>query len=328
MTGSSSDDSYYWDSYAHYGIHEEMLKDTVRTKSYQRYIYRNKHLFENKVVLDVGCGTGILSLFSAKAGAKKVYAVDYSNIVDMAKQIVALNGYEDVITVIRGKVEEIDLPEKVDIIVSEWMGYCLIFESMMNSVLIARDRFLKEDGILVPDKAVLKIAAIEDAEYKDEKIHYWGSVYGFDFSPIKEHVFVEPLIDCAAAEALVTNPDTLQTWDLKEDSVEGCGSFVSNFEITAARDDVIHALIVHFDIGFTQGHSLWFSTSCDSTRTHWQQTVFYLEKDVQIYEGEKVTGTFTAKPNAYNPRSLDISLEYHYDGEADPVSHTQMFLLR
>ncbi|XP_040944555.1 protein arginine N-methyltransferase 1.1-like [Gossypium hirsutum] len=66
---------YYFDSYSHFGIHEEMLKDVVRTKTYQNVIYRNKFLFQNKVVLDVGAGTGILSLFCAKAGAAHVYAV-------------------------------------------------------------------------------------------------------------------------------------------------------------------------------------------------------------------------------------------------------------
>ncbi|TYI30244.1 hypothetical protein ES332_A05G372500v1 [Gossypium tomentosum] len=111
---------YYFDSYSHFGIHEvsvqqlghlnlvsflstylwngsasEMLKDVVRTKTYQNVIYRNKFLFQNKVVLDVGAGTGILSLFCAKAGAAHVYAVECSHMADMAKQIVETNGLPD-----------------------------------------------------------------------------------------------------------------------------------------------------------------------------------------------------------------------------------------
>jgi protein arginine N-methyltransferase 1 len=172
MAGKSADhDSenmtsadYYADSYSHFGIHgrrpqatpfhllngrsdfcvvEEMLKDTVRTLSYRNAIYQNSHLFANKVVLDVGCGTGILSMFCVKAGAKHVIGVDMSNIIDQAKKIVALNGMGDKITLLKGKMEEVQLPfPKVDIIVSEWMGYFLLYESMLDTVLWARDRYL------------------------------------------------------------------------------------------------------------------------------------------------------------------------------------------
>lgn len=147
---------YYADSYGHFGIHgispkflfgsdnlEEMLKDTVRTLSYRNAIYQNSHLFANKVVLDVGCGTGILSMFCVKAGAKHVIGVDMSNILDQAKKIVELNGMSDKITLLKGKMEEVELPfPKVDIIVSEWMGYFLLYESMLDTVLWARDRYL------------------------------------------------------------------------------------------------------------------------------------------------------------------------------------------
>lgn len=75
-----------------------MLKDAVRTDAYRDFVYENKSVFKDKVVLDVGCGTGILSMFCAKAGAKKVIAVDNSNIIDRAKEIVHDNGLGDVIT--------------------------------------------------------------------------------------------------------------------------------------------------------------------------------------------------------------------------------------
>uniref|UniRef100_A0A2P2L8Y2 Uncharacterized protein MANES_03G031500 n=1 Tax=Rhizophora mucronata TaxID=61149 RepID=A0A2P2L8Y2_RHIMU len=140
--GQTSAD-YYFDSYSHFGIHEEMLKDAVRTKTYQNVIYQNKFLFKDKVVLDVGAGTGILSLFCAKAGAAHVYAVECAHVADMAKEIVESNGFSNLITVLKGKIEEIELPvAKVDIIISEWMGYFLLFENMLNTVLYARDKWL------------------------------------------------------------------------------------------------------------------------------------------------------------------------------------------
>ncbi|KVI01228.1 Protein arginine N-methyltransferase [Cynara cardunculus var. scolymus] len=162
---------YYFDSYSHFGIHEEMLKDVVRTKTYQNVIYKNKFLFKDKIVLDVGAGTGILSLFCAKAGAKHVYAVECSQMADMAQEIVKANGFSSVITVLKGKIEEINLPvPQVDIIISEWMGYFLLYENMLNTVLYARDKWLVSNGIVLPDNASLYLTAIEDAEYKEDKI--------------------------------------------------------------------------------------------------------------------------------------------------------------
>lgn len=164
---------YYADSYAHFGIHEEMLKDEVRTISYKNAICNNPQLFKGKTVLDVGCGTGILCMFAAKAGAKKVIGVDMSNIITQAKIIVEANGFGDgecipysrechlaylhlpleVIHLVKGKLEEVDLGlapgEKVDVIISEWMGYFLLYESMLDTVLLARDKYLVRQ-----DKAV------------------------------------------------------------------------------------------------------------------------------------------------------------------------------
>ncbi len=134
---------YYYGSYSNFHIHEEMLKDTVRTRAYQRAIEENFKDFKDKIVLDVGCGTGILSIFAARAGAKHVYAVENAEIALFAEQIITKNGLSDKITILKGKMEEVELPvEHVDIIISEWMGYFLLYESMLDTVLWARDRYL------------------------------------------------------------------------------------------------------------------------------------------------------------------------------------------
>lgn len=120
-----------------------MLKDEIRTNAYRDAIEGNPQDFKDKVVLDIGAGTGILSIFAARAGAKHVYAVENAEIAFFAKEIIKNNGFSDKITVLKGKMEEIVLPvEKVDIIISEWMGYFLLYESMLDSVLWARDKYL------------------------------------------------------------------------------------------------------------------------------------------------------------------------------------------
>lgn len=103
-----------------------------------------------------------------------MYAVENANIAIHARKIIADNGFEDRITVLKGKIEEIELPvEKVDIIISEWMGYFLLYESMLDCVLVARDKFLAPDGHMFPDKATLYLSTIEDDEYRKSKIDFW-----------------------------------------------------------------------------------------------------------------------------------------------------------
>jgi len=160
-------------------------------------------------------GTGILSMFAAQAGAKHVYAVDCSSIIDQARAIIKLNNFDDRITLIKGKIEEIELPvTKIDVLLSEWLGYCLLYESMLDSVLFARDKWLVPGGIVYPDKSVLYIAAIEDGQVKRERIDFWEDVYGFNMTPIKEIALKEPVVDVVDAKALVTDAVPVLTLDI------------------------------------------------------------------------------------------------------------------
>lgn len=127
------DDSYF-SSYAYFDIHREMLQDSVRTECYRKALEENAELIKGSTVLDVGCGTGILSMFASRGGAARVFGVDGSPpIAKVAEQICKHNGFDTTnglgeISIISSKVEDLQcLPGNVahvDVIVSEWMGMC------------------------------------------------------------------------------------------------------------------------------------------------------------------------------------------------------------
>merc|ERR1711902_455252 len=181
-----------------------------------------------------------------KAGAAKVIGVDMSSIVDYAKKIVADNGLSDKVTIIRGKIDEIVLPvPKVDIIISEWMGYCLFYESMLDSVLFARDKWLADDGLMFPDRATLYITAIEDRQYKDDKINWWDDVYGFDMSSIRKVALTEPIVDVVDRNQVVTNNCLIREIDIQTIKKEEI-PFQSAFRLQIRRNDYIQALVTFF----------------------------------------------------------------------------------
>ncbi|XP_035808403.1 protein arginine N-methyltransferase 8-B isoform X1 [Amphiprion ocellaris] len=308
---------YYFDSYAHFGIHEEMLKDEVRTLTYRNSMYHNKHVFKDKIVLDVGSGTGILSMFAAKAGAKHVYGIECSSISEYSERIIKSNHLDSVITIFRGKVEEVELPvEKVDIIISEWMGYCLFYESMLNTVIFARDKWLqKPGGLMFPDRASLYVVAIEDRQYKDFKIHWWENVYGFDMTCIRNVAMKEPLVDVVDPKQVVTNSCLVKEVDIYTVKPEDL-SFTSAFCLQIQRNDYIHALVTYFNIEFTKCHKkTGFSTAPDAPYTHWKQTVFYLEDYLTVRRGEEIVGSIAMKPNEKNIRDLDFTFELDFKGQ-------------
>eukprot|EP00803_Ostreobium_quekettii_P011398 evm.model.scf_473.2 EVM.evm.TU.scf_473.2 scf_473:2551-3700(-) len=320
---------YYFDSYSHFGIHEEMLKDRVRTRGYMQAICNNPHLFKGKTVLDVGCGTGILSLFCAKAGAAAVYGIECSAIADQAVKVVEDNGYSDTVTIVKGKVEEVELPcGQVDVIVSEWMGYFLFYESMLDTVIFARDKWLAPDGVMMPDRATLCLVAIEDGDYKHEKIDFWQNVYGFDMRCIRELAILEPLVDTVEPEQVNTTTCKVREVDLRtiqKAEVE----FSAPFQVTATRNDYIHALVAYFDVAFTACHKpVVISTSPKTAATHWKQAVFYLEDTIMISQGEAVSGVLTCKQNQRNKRDLDVTVEYHFEGKHGSCDRTQKYKIR
>ena len=288
---------YYYGSYSHFHIHEEMLKDANRTRAYQQAIENNPEDFKDKIVLDIGAGTGILSIFAVRAGAKHVYAIENAEIASFAREIVKRNGMEDKITVIKGKMEEIELPVKeVDIIISEWMGYFLLYESMLDCVLWARDKYLaKGTGKMLPDKATVYIAAIEDGDYKQQKMTFWKDVYGVDMSVLTPTVMKEPLVDYVNKDMIMSNSCKVLELDLVNCDKNDV-NFSVKYRLEMKHNDKVHGLVGWFDTAFSNlKHPIMLSTSPYAPGTHWKQTVLYLEKDLQVRKGDVLEGSIAVR---------------------------------
>jgi type I protein arginine methyltransferase len=228
--GDEEPSDYYFGGYSHIGIHETMLRDAARTNAYADALLKNADFVKGKVVLDVGCGTGILCLLAAKAGAKKVIGVDMSSIIERSRKVVKKNGYEDVITLVRGKLEEVTLPVEcgeVDIIVSEWMGYGLYFENMLPAVMYAKEKYLKKGdssspsssdehrgGIVMPSDAILFIEAVTAETHNDDRVSWWGDVYGFDMTEMTELFTAEAQVEVTREQDIVSDRARMHSLDI------------------------------------------------------------------------------------------------------------------
>src|SRR5271166_6407703 len=146
--------------YAEFEVHRTMICDRVRTGAFRRAI--DAVVRSGDIVLDVGAGSGILSVFAARAGAARVYAVEQTSIAVLAQELATANGVADVVRVVQDDVTQIELPERVDVIVSEWLGGFGIDEGMLPPVVTARDRWLKPGGVMIPDSVTAWVALVHD----------------------------------------------------------------------------------------------------------------------------------------------------------------------
>jgi SAM-dependent methyltransferase len=339
-----------------------MLKDTIRTDAYRDFIYNNKNLFKDKVILDIGCGTGkmmldqyssvsthanlrigILSMFCAKAGASRVLAVDNSDIINKARENVFLNGLSDTITCIRGRVEEVSLPtDKVDIIVSEWMGYALLYEAMLPSIIWARDRYLKPEGLLVPSVATLWIAPVSDADYIADNISFWKDVYGFNMSAMQSGLFDEGRILSLPEDRICGEPCPFVQLSLHTIRAEDL-IFKSNWQLKLLRDvEALHGYLIWFDIFFTQARNdesirpntsanewtsnasmgrVAFTTGPSGKETHWKQCLLLNPPEIALQHLKadcELVGMVGYSAPEENIRAL--SIEISWTGSVDGVN--------
>ena len=239
--------------------------------------------------------------------------------------------------------------DKADAIVSEWMGYCLLYECMLETVLVAREKWLKPTavaspaaGVLLPNRSTLVLAGVCDPKLWASRVDFWDDVYGFNMSCFRDAPFVEPMLDhfhdaTLCTETLpwhVLDHETMAVADLdfrrpfklsvKAASEEGEGKGEGETEKEKETERLLHAMMVSFDCKFEQedgGEEVWLRTGCADTPTHWKQTLLMIKEPVPLpAAGGCIEGFLTIERNAVNPRELDIVLEI-----TAPVKRTQRF---
>lgn len=257
VPAASPVDAHYFESYAGQDIHQTMIGDTVRTLSYAKFLLspENAHMIQGKTVMDVGCGSGILSLFCARAGAKHVLAIDASDVADRASANVEENGFGHVVRVFKGKIEALDddlraWAGQVDLLVSEWMGYFLLYESMLPSVLYARDRYLRREGILAPSHCRMLLAAATDCSALCERTRFWRNVYGFRMPSMTHGLTSDAATEDVEKEAIVSDAATIYDLPLETLPAEQ-PEFAAPFSLTIQKSCTVHGFVSWFDTWFT-----------------------------------------------------------------------------
>lgn len=249
---------------------------------------------------------------------------------------------------IQGKVEDITLPVKtVDVIVSEWMGYMLLYESMLDSVLHARDIFLAPEGLMAPSQTRLVISAITGQRIYNERIAFWNDVYGFTMSSAMTGVYYpEGIIDIVDREEVVTSEAIVRDIN-SHDATPKSLDFHSDFELvsTATEAVTVRAFLTHFDTFFSpipgvaghvapshpvhihsfaddlykkpveplntaEANAVSFTTGPRGQPTHWKQVSFLLRKPFELSPGQGVVGRFFCRKSADNSRELEVEIHY------------------
>lgn len=177
-------------TFARAQMHVFLLSDYARTATYRAALAKHA---PGKAVLEIGCGSGALACFAAKAGARVVYAIEQAAIIELAREVAAVNGLADNIVFVPGNSLDVELPERVDVIYSEIIGSDPLIQRMVPYLRDATDRFLAPGGVMIPEHLSILAVGVDSPD-----VRHWdylndhgllsaeelGAAYGLDLSPL------------------------------------------------------------------------------------------------------------------------------------------------
>lgn len=200
----------------------------------------------------------------------------------MAKDVVKENNFENIIQVFQTKIENFTLPngiEKVDIIISEWMGFYLLHEGMLDSIIFARDKFLCNDGLMFPENATITVAPCSVPARFDQ----WAEVDGVKMTSVGKAIRMQKsqkpeILNLTESDLL--HQGTVMAWfDLKEITLEDVNELDFKEVIVIDKPGRYQGVCIWFECEFPindLGNSVVLSTSPMAPETHWKQTVVIL----------------------------------------------------
>lgn len=228
--------------------HRGYLADRVRLDAFRRAIHQSVR--PGDVVLDLASGTGILGLIACEAGAARVYAVEATGIIDVARAVAAANGVLDRITLLQAHSHHITLPEPVDVIVCDQIGHFGFEAGLIEHGSDARARFLKPGGRLVPETVELFVAPMEDAGLRSQVDFWLERPAGFDFSPVRSWALNQRHPATASATSLIGTAARLTTIDMASATA---GPIAGRADLAVERAGALHGLAGWFTATLAAG---------------------------------------------------------------------------
>jgi protein arginine N-methyltransferase 1 len=299
-----------------FDFHHSMLADKVRTSSFLRAVMETVR--PGDVVVDIGSGTGVLSLFAAMAGASHVYAIEREPVIEVARAIAALNGLSAKITFIAGSSPDVEIPEHADVLVTETIGNVGFDEGIVAWVADAKERFLTSDARIVPGR-VDAIACLVSVPRDFRTIQEWSNpLHTLDFSPLTRIASNSLLWTDLSPAAIVTEPAVVFTTDFSQ---------ITRPLVGRVREQVIKNAFVH-------GIGVWFRSDLTPSVAitnappnpvpSWEQGYLPIDEPIEVSAGDRVEFEVSSSDSGAEWTWRVGSGRTHCTGEGRLVTHTMM----